>query len=80
MQLRNGRAGTVLAGGMDELTNNSFLIMERLGHWRSRAVDNLELFKTDGRGSIAGEGAAFFLTFPHIITICIRCSGGSLYL
>ena len=61
MQLRNGRADTVLAGGMDELTTSSFRIMQRLGHWRTGNVDNLELFTSAARGSIAGEGAAFFL-------------------
>ena len=61
IQLRNGRITTVLAGGMDELTDSSFRIMERLGHWRSGPVNNIELFKSPARGSIAGEGAAFFL-------------------
>jgi 3-oxoacyl-(acyl-carrier-protein) synthase len=61
VQLMNGRAGTVLAGGMDELTNNSFRILERLGHLRRTPVNNSELFNSQSKGTIAGEGSAFFL-------------------
>lgn len=61
MQIRNGRAATVLAGGMDELTNGSFAITQRLGHWRRKAVDTSELYDQAAKGSIAGEGSAFFL-------------------
>jgi len=61
IQFRNGRASTILAGGMDELTAASFAITQRLGHWRTKAVDTFELLATPARGSIAGEGSAFFL-------------------
>ena len=61
MQLRNGRAATVLAGGMDEITAGSFAITGRLGQWRQKPVATSELFSTSARGSIAGEGSAFFL-------------------
>ncbi|MCX6285744.1 MAG: beta-ketoacyl synthase N-terminal-like domain-containing protein [Bacteroidetes bacterium] len=61
IQLRNGRTSTVLTGGMDELTNGSFEITSRLGHWRRKPVDTFELFTSTSRGSIAGEGSAFFL-------------------
>ncbi|MCX6284792.1 MAG: beta-ketoacyl synthase N-terminal-like domain-containing protein [Bacteroidetes bacterium] len=61
IQLRNGKASKVLAGGMDELTNGSFEISRRLGLWRMKPADTFELLKTTARGSIAGEGSAFFL-------------------
>jgi len=61
IQLRNDRASTVLAGGMDELTNNSFAITHRLGHWRRKPVETSELITSAGSGSIAGEGSSFFL-------------------
>jgi len=60
-QLRTGRASTVLTGGMDELTNGSFAITQRLGHWRRKPVETNELLTSTSRGSIAGEGSAFFL-------------------
>jgi 3-oxoacyl-[acyl-carrier-protein] synthase II len=46
---------------VDELTDNSFTIMNRLGHWKRKPVNNMDLFQDKTRGSIAGEGAAFFL-------------------
>ena len=61
IQLRNGKAFTILAGGMDELTNNSFAITQRLDHWRRKPVETSELLASGATGSIAGEGSAFFL-------------------
>lgn len=61
IQLKNGRSVTVLAGGMDELTNGSFEITRRLGLWRRKPVDTFGLFSHPAKGSIAGEGSAFFL-------------------
>jgi|APCry1669189101_1035198.scaffolds.fasta_scaffold00010_88 3-oxoacyl-[acyl-carrier-protein] synthase II len=61
VQIKNGRASTVLAGGMDELTNGSFAITSRLGHWRRKPADTACLFSNPAKGSIAGEGSAFFL-------------------
>ena len=51
----------ILAGAYDENTDYSFTIMQRLKLIRSRAVNNLELLSAPGSGTIAGEGAAFFL-------------------
>jgi len=61
VQIKNGRASTVLAGGMDELTNSSFAVTSRLGHWRRKPADTASLFAIPAKGSIAGEGSAFFL-------------------
>jgi len=61
VRFRNGRVSTVLAGGMDELTNGSFAITSRLGHWRRRPADTALLLSRPAKGSIAGEGSAFFL-------------------
>jgi len=61
VRIKNGRASTVLAGGMDELTNGSFAVTSRLGHWRRKPADTSLLFSSPAKGSIAGEGSAFFL-------------------
>jgi len=61
IQLESGRAQSILLGAADELTSNSFRIQERMGFWRRKPVDNLTLLENPGRGTIAGEGAAFFL-------------------
>ncbi len=47
MQIESGNAGSVLLGGLDEMTKDTFAIMQRMGHWK--------------HGTLAGEGAAFFL-------------------
>jgi 3-oxoacyl-[acyl-carrier-protein] synthase II len=61
VRIRAGESQTVLLGGLDELTTNSFTIMNRLGHWKRKPVSNLKLFGDRSRGTIAGEGSAFFL-------------------
>jgi 3-oxoacyl-[acyl-carrier-protein] synthase II len=61
MQIETGSAGMVLTGASDELTPNSFAIMDRMGHWKRKPVNNLNLLDDRTRGTIAGEGAAFFL-------------------
>jgi len=61
IRLKLGDSENVLVGGLDEMTANSFTIMERLGYWKRKPVSNLELFSDTTRGSIAGEGSAFFL-------------------
>ena len=65
IRLKLGDSRNILLGGMDELTANSFAIMERLGHWKRKPVNNLDLFSDFNRGSIAGEGVAFFLLSPE---------------
>jgi len=61
MRINSGQAGNILAGSADELTTNSFTIMQRLGFWKRKPVNNLRLLEDKTRGTIAGEGAAFFV-------------------
>lgn len=61
VQMENNRAKSVLLGAADELTTNSFQIQNRMGFWRRKPTDNLKLLDHLERGTIAGEGAAFFL-------------------
>ncbi len=60
MLLHEETAQNVLVGGLDELTNHSFVITDRLGFWKKQTVNNLSLLENKNRGSLAGEGAAFF--------------------
>jgi 3-oxoacyl-(acyl-carrier-protein) synthase len=46
---------------MDEMTLNTFAILQRLGQTKRKPVNNLGLLNDHSRGAIAGEGAAFFL-------------------
>jgi hypothetical protein len=52
---------TVLLGGLDETTAASHTIHERFGIYRKQAGRNLDLFKSQASGTIAGEGASFFV-------------------
>ena len=61
MNIETGHAETVLLGGSDELTANTHAILQRLGQVRAKPINTLDLFKDKTRGSVAGEGAAFFL-------------------
>ena len=61
IRINSGESNTVLLGGMDEMTPNTFAILQRLGHYKKKPTSNLDLLKTHSRGTIAGEGAAFFL-------------------
>jgi 3-oxoacyl-[acyl-carrier-protein] synthase II len=61
MLLEEGSATHVLAGGIDEITDTSHTILSRFGLYKNNGISNLDLYKSRSKGSIAGEGAAFFL-------------------
>jgi 3-oxoacyl-(acyl-carrier-protein) synthase len=61
MFLKENHSKNVLAGGIDELTTNSFIITDRLGLWKKEPLNNLKLLDYKSNGSLAGEGAAFFM-------------------
>jgi 3-oxoacyl-[acyl-carrier-protein] synthase II len=58
-QMRMGELSNALVGGSDELTDNSFAITSRLGYWKQKPIQTLDLLNDSRRGSIAGEGASF---------------------
>ncbi len=55
------QTANVLVGGMDEITDASHTILSRAGLYKRNPVSNLSLFNTKSKGTINGEGAAFFL-------------------
>jgi hypothetical protein len=61
LQLAENPGLNILAGGFDELTDNSYAITARLGLWKNHPVDNLELAGYNTRGALPGEGVAFFM-------------------
>jgi 3-oxoacyl-[acyl-carrier-protein] synthase II len=65
MLLNEKAANTVLLGGADELTDISFKITDRLQHWKKNNSDSSQIAGAKGKGTIAGEGAAFFLLSPQ---------------
>ncbi len=59
--LKEKDAGNVLVGAIDEITNTSHTILNRLGLYKQGPVSNLDMYTTKTKGTIAGEGASFFL-------------------
>ena len=59
--LKEKDAGNVLVGGIDEITDISHAIISRMGIYKGGSAANPDLFTSPSKGTIAGEGAAFFL-------------------
>ena len=59
--LKENEATNVLVGSIDEVSELSYAVLNRFGMFKSMPVSNLELFSSNTKGTIAGEGAAFFL-------------------
>ena len=68
MLLQENERTHVLVGGLDEITDSSHLILSRFRLYKREPDSNLDLYRSNSNGTIAGEGAAFFLltnqTFP----------------
>jgi 3-oxoacyl-[acyl-carrier-protein] synthase II len=60
MLLEEKNANHVLVGGIDECTQNFVFLHNYLGYWKETG-NNLQLLKYKTPGTIAGEGAAFFM-------------------
>ncbi|MEO5594075.1 MAG: beta-ketoacyl synthase chain length factor [Chitinophagaceae bacterium] len=61
MLLEENAATTVLTGAADEITDYSYAILSRFGLYKKGSIANTDLYNTFSRGTLAGEGAAFFL-------------------
>jgi len=61
MMLNENKASNVLTGASDELTNNFYLILKRLGFLKRKSINNLQLSSSNSGGTIAGEGSTFFM-------------------
>ncbi|WP_439695280.1 beta-ketoacyl synthase chain length factor [Mucilaginibacter sp. AW1-7] len=61
MLLQEGEAQNVLVGGIDEITDISHSILSRFGLYKRSAISNTDLYNANSKGTVAGEGSAFFL-------------------
>lgn len=66
MTLAEGEAKNVLIGGHDEMTEKYFRVCDRVGYWKKEIAQTNELIQSKTNGSIAGEGAAFFVLSNEI--------------
>ena len=56
----------ILVGGLDESTESYLNITRRLSQWKSKEFSQLQLLANHLRGSLPGEGAAFFMLSNQI--------------
>lgn len=61
MLLAEGEASTVLVGGIDEITDANYAIFDRFDTYKKGDFTNTDLYSITSLGTIAGEGAAFFV-------------------
>lgn len=61
MLLEENAASAVLTGAADEITDDSHAILSRFGLYKKEPISNADLYINLSKGTIAGEGAAFFL-------------------
>jgi 3-oxoacyl-[acyl-carrier-protein] synthase II len=68
MLLNENEAENILVGSTDEMIDVSFTVLTRLGLYKRKPISNLALFAEESKGTIGGEGAAFFLLTGEPLT------------
>ena len=61
MWMEERPSDNVLLGGIEEITEAHFVITDSMGFWKKSGISNLDLLKDKTPGTLAGEGASFFL-------------------
>lgn len=61
MLIDENEAKHALVGGVDEIIDTSFDLMNAMGLYKSVSINSDNLLHEPSRGSVAGEGAAFFV-------------------
>jgi 3-oxoacyl-[acyl-carrier-protein] synthase II len=61
MLMAEREAKNVLVGSVDEITNSSYEILSRFGLYKKEMISTSQLIDSSTKGTVAGEGASFFL-------------------
>lgn len=61
MTIAEGNGKNILVGGHDEMTDKYYRVCDRVNYWKKEVTPTMELISSKTNGSIAGEGAAFFM-------------------
>ena len=61
MQINDNITANFLVGGYDEAAGVQYQASRRLKHFKEEKISNLALFENPTKGSIQGEGVAFFM-------------------
>jgi hypothetical protein len=65
MLINEKKTKNILLGGIDEITEESWLIKTKIGYYKKEQMSNLELKSDIQEGALAGEGTAFFILSPE---------------
>ena len=81
MQLTDNPSGNYLIGAYDEAAEVQYNASIRASHFKTEFINNLSLFNTQTKGSIQGEGSAFFMLAgkPSASTWCLLRDMGMVY-
>jgi 3-oxoacyl-[acyl-carrier-protein] synthase II len=61
MMMAEGEVSNILLGGIDEVTQDYWDVLYRLGMWKKKPPNNLHLLGDGQPGTLAGEGSVFFM-------------------
>jgi 3-oxoacyl-[acyl-carrier-protein] synthase II len=61
LQLSESPDQNILVGGADEITDASHAIQSRFGIFKNKHEDSLDIFKATSKGTLHGEGSAWFV-------------------
>jgi 3-oxoacyl-(acyl-carrier-protein) synthase len=61
MTIAEDEAKNVLTGAHDEMTEKYYKVCDRIDYWKKEDCSTFDLINSKTNGSIAGEGAAFFM-------------------
>ncbi len=70
MQMEEKPSSNILVGGIDECTGDFMKLHGYLGYWKE-PQSNLQLLASKSDGTIAGEGAAFFMLGKRDTAPCV---------
>lgn len=73
MLFAENEASTILIGGIDEITDANYTIFNRFDTYKKGDFTNTDLFSVNSPGTIAGEGAAFFVLANKVSGKDIAC-------
>jgi len=61
LQIEEKKTAHILLGGVDEITEESWLIKTRIGYFKKETTPNFDLLNDQQEGALAGESASFFI-------------------
>jgi 3-oxoacyl-(acyl-carrier-protein) synthase len=61
LQIMEKKTNTVLVGGFDEITEENYELKRKVGLFKKETITNLELVRSNTKGSIPGEGVTYFV-------------------